>query len=922
MTTRMVPTRRAMVDVGHQCNIRCLHCYHRFEEGGAFRKKEDIMKDILKAKNEGNTYIDFSGGEPTLHSDIIALVEYVNSLDMKCCIITNGLYEEGSAAGKPFEELIHLVDDWLISTHGVEADHNKITGFEYARAQQECFIELLELYKKTYRFNCCLLSHNQYNIVEFAQWAAEKPGLRIVNFINFNPHGVWNNHPEAVSQMCGMDIIEEQLNKAAVILEKAEKGMNVRYFPMCRIAEENRKYVCNDLQVMHDPYEWAYGVTPKTNETYTLFAQNMSKDNELKSAPCFTCNIRMVCGGINKAFFQMAGNKDVVKPILDGGRERDPFFYRRHNDAVLNDRNPLNDFCVAVIADENMRWYVPMFILSTAKNCPDMKIMVFARYTGHDRLRELVDSVLGPGYYDSVVVDVTADLASYPEHPIATATLRFLEFERELSMFKYVLWTDVDMLLYESDILSQHKKWLGKAWEGAPEALSVYENGAKVPDGTTYRLSGVHFVVKSWWETTAEQRLIEAEKLQKMSTFPRYYDENVLYNIVRNSGMPVMQECTVTPQQRHHGIHLGDWRYGNKNDRVSFVTAEIESQIRKLMRDSDFERVLHECAVQVPALKKIEDIWQSTYCRDDKSLVPALEKQIEADLAGRKPGKVKLVRRVKNGSLAIVAMCDARYAWFAPLFIRSAEFLKEKNPDLSVTVFIRNSKDGAGEEAYSKVRNYIGRNKEETDSCLKLINDDAPDGGYFTAAMRFISGYDVANEADYTLITDIDIMLMPEEWSIISDHMMHMDRDGTECYENWISDERGNRAPRLPGVHFVTKDWWKRTQAARELAYEQLCKQKEIEYCYDEYMLGRIVINSGLPLPPKSVKFWRKHGPHIGDLRIDANRKRMYEPSVWEDMHIRRLMSDAHFLSSWAEAEKHIDYLPRIKKMWMKLINR
>lgn len=916
MTTRMVPTRREMVDVGHQCDINCLHCYHRFEGNKSFRDKESIMRDILKAKNEGNTYIDFSGGEPTLHDDIVDLVEYVNSLGMKCCIITNGLYEYGGV----WDDLVDIVDGWLISTHGIEADHNKITGFDKSRAQQEKLIKFLENNKKTYRFNCCILSHNQYNIVEFAQWAASKEGLRIVNFINFNPHGVWSNHPEAKSQMADMDVVEEQLNKAAVILEEAGKGMNIRYFPMCRVAPENRKHVCNDLQVMHDPYEWAYGTTPKTHDAYMLKAQEMSACNELKTSPCFTCNIRMVCGGINKSFYAMADNKNVVKPVLDGSRERDPFFYRRNNDIVLVDRNPLNEFCVATIADENFRWFVPLFIVAAAKNLPDLKILVFARYTGHDRLREVVDGVLGPGYYDSVVVDVTADMVSYPEHYKATATLRFLEFERELSVFNYVLWTDVDMLLYSGSILADHKKWMSMLWEGIDSTLTCYENNPDIPDGSSRRLSGVHFITQRWWAMTAEQRLIEAEIMQKMNVLSRNYDENVLYNIVLNSGLALPTQKVVDTQKRHHGIHLGDWRYDCS--KVLYVDAEIEQQIRKLMSDDGFKNVFHEAAINNPQLKKVEDLWISTYCLSNKSLVPQYEKQ-SVEGPSVRPGKPKLERKHYNGSLAIVTMCDAKYAWFAPLFIRSVEYLKERNPDVTVMVLIRNDKNGAGEDAYYKVKNYVKCNPSDG-SCksIQLISNDIPDGGYFTAANRFVFPFNLECDAEYTLITDIDIMLMAEPLSIIDQHMMHMGRDGTDCYENWISEERGNTAPRLPGVHFVTREWWGKTSAARELAYEQLCKQKEIEYCYDEYMLGRIVINSGLPLPPRNAKLWRKHGPHIGDLRLDVNRKRQYMPDVWEFEHIKTLMHDPTFLSIWAEAEKHIDYLPGIKKMWMKTINQ
>jgi hypothetical protein len=67
------------------------------------------------------------------------------------------------------------------------------------------------------------------------------------------------------------------------------------------------------------------------------------------------------------------------------------------------------------------------------------------------------------------------------------------------------------------------------------------------------------------------------------------------------------------------------------------------------------------------------------------------------------------------------------------------------------------------------------------------------------------------------LITDIDIMLMAEDSSIIDQHAAVIIKDGTVCYENWVTGHRSADQPRMPGVHFVSRDWWARTQLARAL---------------------------------------------------------------------------------------------------------
>jgi hypothetical protein len=71
-----------------------------------------------------------------------------------------------------------------------------------------------------------------------------------VNFINMNPHHEWRDESLAVQDVIAdLRVVEPNLNAAIEYLESEGIGVNVRYYPMCRIAEKYRRTVCNDKHV-------------------------------------------------------------------------------------------------------------------------------------------------------------------------------------------------------------------------------------------------------------------------------------------------------------------------------------------------------------------------------------------------------------------------------------------------------------------------------------------------------------------------------------------------------------------------------------------------------------------------------------------------------------------------------------------------
>ena len=268
-----------------------------------------------------------------------------------------------------------------------------------------------------------------------------------------------------------------------------------------------------------------------------------------------------------------------------------------------------------------------------------------------------------------------------------------------------------------------------------------------------------------------------------------------------------------------------------------------------------------------------------------------------------------------EGKAAIFAVCDGRYSYYAPLFAYSA---RQAYPDYDVVVAFRAPLEDAPmdlqELTISEVADLMPKE-------VKIIpfGSLAPYDPYTTAALRFAGFEKELKDYDFVLITDIDMLIYREELPIVDQHMMHLEHDGTICYENWITETDGD-AVRMPGVHFITRAWWERTAAARAVEAEILEERGADSYCYDEYLIGRIVRKSNLPYPPHGknaqVKMWRHHGVHLGDWRINQDRNFKPRPNVFQGMHIQKLLKDEHFMNIARTCGEHIPLINDVVQKW------
>ena len=217
----------------------------------------------------------------------------------------------------------------------------------------------------------------------------------------------------------------------------------------------------------------------------------------------------------------------------------------------------------------------------------------------------------------------------------------------------------------------------------------------------------------------------------------------------------------------------------------------------------------------------------------------------------------------------ITTTVDKNYFCFIPMFIYCA---RKAYPECEVIVFTRGKYDGEG-------------NKD----CVDIGSSVCSDNRYVTAALRFILGDKYLDDYKHVLITDVDLMMTKEEPSFVEQRMDWLEKHSLKCYSNYDVGKQ------MPGVHFVTRDWWKTTKAARDELLAKIKGNGELLKDDDEKMLYNIVLNSGLPITEKPA-LWFTHGLHLGKYRSGKKSRNSGESSICEvlikDPEFIRLVSE------------------------------
>ena len=241
------------IQVTRICNQHCLFCSN--PENQRTLSVEEALAQATQLKETGYFGVILTGGEPTLHPELGAIVRGVKKLGVHVRMITNG---QKTAEPGVLKELLDAGLEYLhVSVHSFRPEvQNHLTSNEDSfKNLEKTFIETGRL-KLTCDVNTVICAQNADHLDETVK--------AIVGRFGFVRHFVWNNidpkmnrvaeNPHTVAKLADLEL---SLSRAVKFLESGGRTYRIERLPLCYMAEfarastETRKIVKREERTVH-----------------------------------------------------------------------------------------------------------------------------------------------------------------------------------------------------------------------------------------------------------------------------------------------------------------------------------------------------------------------------------------------------------------------------------------------------------------------------------------------------------------------------------------------------------------------------------------------------------------------------------------------------------------------------------------------
>jgi MoaA/NifB/PqqE/SkfB family radical SAM enzyme len=223
----------AIIHLLSYCNLNCLFC-----ETNSFRKKlmpkEKVFEIVDKLKGSNLKYLILTGGEVTLHKDLLEIVDYIKR-ESTCRLIinTNGVSLNKNLIRELVKRDLNL---FKISIHSFEPGiHDKITGVRYSYKKLLNNIKAINKIKQEnksqikIKTNSVVLNYNYKNIDELIDLASQN-NIKDMQFSLVDAKEYLNNKNIALDKSQLSELYFEIYPK---LLEKAlNQNIKVEFRPL------------------------------------------------------------------------------------------------------------------------------------------------------------------------------------------------------------------------------------------------------------------------------------------------------------------------------------------------------------------------------------------------------------------------------------------------------------------------------------------------------------------------------------------------------------------------------------------------------------------------------------------------------------------------------------------------------------------
>ncbi len=332
-------TRRGVLWVGLRCDVRCKFCY---DEHLATRDKVWItLEEATQALEKfryyyHNAFVDFMGGEPTLHPRMVEIVGHAARIGLRPTVITHGMHLANADRAQAYASA--GICDFLVSIHGIGDTAASIHGRGMDNfGRQMRALDNLRALGIPFRFNVTMIRDNLTQLEAIAELAGDK-GARVVNFLTFNPYFEWAGSPEIDFQARHSEIAP-YLARAIDKCTRLGIEANVRYMPPCQLPGREA-HVYTGFQLPYDQHEWDYNSwydaghpgTPSPAWYLQAAERQQQRHNYVQVPACEGCSVRAICDGFHSQYVARWGGAEAVPYV--GVPVTDPRHFISHQEKV------------------------------------------------------------------------------------------------------------------------------------------------------------------------------------------------------------------------------------------------------------------------------------------------------------------------------------------------------------------------------------------------------------------------------------------------------------------------------------------------------------------------------------------------------------------------------------------------------------
>lgn len=301
--------KRLEFHISYTCVNDCSFCseYDRMER---FRRSPvslvEIKKELVKKRKEGSDFVNFTGGEPTIHPDFIEIVTFAKKLGYRIYVGSNGAM---FAQKDFFLRAFPFLDEVSLSVHGHAAQlHDALVGRKGAFRDIVAADGNITAAGFRNKFaNVVAVRDNFEKLTDILEFLAKR-GFSQVLFSNLAPEGMGLRRFRELSVRLAE--WREKVPELAAIAERY--GVKIRFFglPLCALGEY--EFLSNDLF-------WDARVTTERDErsgkiTLVDVAGDVPDRNRTKTDACDACNRARICFGVFDEYVKNFGAGEL-KPF-------------------------------------------------------------------------------------------------------------------------------------------------------------------------------------------------------------------------------------------------------------------------------------------------------------------------------------------------------------------------------------------------------------------------------------------------------------------------------------------------------------------------------------------------------------------------------------------------------------------------------